>query len=118
MSEAELQQAVQHLASLLGWKYYHAPDNRPNARGAIQKIVPGFPDLLLVHPERRWLIFAELKAEKGRLTPAQKNWLTWLGRIAEVYVWRPRDLNNGNIARALNILPARNTPQIEANNPE
>lgn len=44
----------------------------------------------MVRPPR--LIFAELKAEKGNVTPAQEEWLLALGRVGdqpEVYIWRP-----------------------------
>ncbi len=47
--------------------------------------------MLLVHPERSLLIFAEIKAAKGVITPAQERWLGWLGQIQVVApkVWRP-----------------------------
>lgn len=73
-----------------GWKYYHAPDNKP-INGRIQKVIPGFPDLVLVKENR--LIFAELKKEIGRTTPEQDAWLAALKETgAEVYVWRPSQL--------------------------
>ena len=73
-----------------GWKYYHAPDNKP-INGRIQKVIPGFPDLVLVKENR--LIFAELKKEVGRTTPEQDSWLAALKATGvEVYVWRPSQL--------------------------
>jgi hypothetical protein len=78
------------LAFSRGWKYYHAPDNKP-INGRIQKVIPGFPDLVLVKENR--LIFAELKKEIGRTTPEQDAWLAALKETgAEVYVWRPSQL--------------------------
>lgn len=66
-------------ARLSGWVLYHTHDSRRSPAG--------FPDLVLV---RERVVFAELKAEKGRVTPEQ---LAWLGRLwqagAEAYLWRP-----------------------------
>jgi hypothetical protein len=81
--ESVLQNQVERLAALYGWRPYHTHDSRHSP--------PGFPDLVLVRGTR--LIFAELKTQRGRLTLAQSEWLedlreTW----AEVYVWRPADL--------------------------
>jgi len=78
------------LAFSRGWKYYHAPDNKP-INGRIQKVIPGFPDLVLVKEKR--LIFAELKKEVGRTTPEQDSWLAALKATGvEVYIWRPSQL--------------------------
>jgi hypothetical protein len=50
----------------------------------------GYPDLTLTRNGR--LIFAELKADGGRLRPDQELWLEALRKIAaEVYCWRPTD---------------------------
>ena len=46
----------------------------------------GFPDLVLAR--EGVVIFAELKAEKGRLRPDQEKWIAALGAC---YVWRPSD---------------------------
>lgn len=49
----------------------------------------GFPDLVLVH---RTVIYAELKAQKGRVSEAQKAWHEALRAAGEeVHVWRPSD---------------------------
>lgn len=66
---------------MYGWLCYHAFDSRRSE--------PGFPDLTLVN---KTLVFAELKTDKGRLSPAQQLWIERLrGAGAEVHVWRPRD---------------------------
>lgn len=50
----------------------------------------GFPDLVLVRRPR--VIFAELKAERGRLLDAQRDWLAALRDCSvESYLWRPSD---------------------------
>jgi len=54
----------------------------------------GYPDLTLCRDGR--LIFAELKAERGRLSDEQARWLQDLAATrAEVVVWRPSDWLEG-----------------------
>jgi hypothetical protein len=104
-SEAGFQEAVTDLASLHGWRWWHDNDSRRNKSG--------FPDLVLARDGV--LIFAELKTETGKVSPAQTEWLAALERVQErcdeswgapdggpftggsaegavqVYVWRPKD---------------------------
>lgn len=99
MSERAFMNQVISLARLYDWKYWHAPDNRPiqTRRGVrMQHVVPGWPDLTLVRDST--LIFAELKAEKGRVTPAQVEWLAALENVpgVETYIWRPGDWDEIN----------------------
>jgi hypothetical protein len=56
--------------------------------------VPGFPDLVIVHPNTGRTIVAELKREGAYPTPEQRRWLDAfrLNPAIEVYVWRPSDL--------------------------
>ena len=90
ISEKEWQYQVECLAQSLGWKYYHAPDNRP-VYGRIQNVVAGFPDCVFVKGNR--LVFAELKKEIGVVSAAQQIWLDALAATgAEVYVWRPSQM--------------------------
>ena len=92
ISERDWQGQVMRLAFSRGWKHYHAPDNKP-INGRIQKVVAGFPDLVLVKNER--LIFAELKKELGVVAEAQTEWLEALALTgAECYVWRPSQLRD------------------------
>lgn len=110
-SEAAFQQQVTNLAAYTGWRWYHAPENRPirtaNGRVRKQNVVRGFPDLTLVRDTE--LIFAELKAEKGRVRPEQTDWLNDLQAVpgVETYIWRPSDfdeiharLNQPRLARS------------------
>ena len=75
----------QHLFSLV----YHTHDSRYSQ--------PGFPDLVLVHPRRRRIVFAELKRDDEYPTIQQRVWLAALSTVAEecgvvsVAVWRPKD---------------------------
>lgn len=95
-TESQFQSTVMQVADLARWKSYHAPENRPvlgrGGKTYIQNVRAGFPDLVLVRGER--LVFAELKREKGVLTPGQPEWHEALAGVpgVEVYVWRPSDL--------------------------
>ena len=80
-SERNWQETVTAAAAALGWSVYHTYDSRRSA--------PGFPDLVLV---RERILFAELKTEAGRTTPAQTAWRNAiLAAAGEHYVWRPGD---------------------------
>ena len=80
LSERDFQQQVVDLADVYGWKHFHNLD----ARGSD----PGWPDLVLVRPPQ--LLIVELKAERGSLTDAQREWLQALGMCnVEVRIWRP-----------------------------
>jgi hypothetical protein len=82
--EAEWQRQVVDLARMYGWLVYHTFDSRRSE--------PGFPDLTLVN---RTFVIAELKTDRGRLSPDQQKWLERLGAAGvEVHVWRPRDLDD------------------------
>ena len=98
-TEKGFMQAVVDLARLQGWMVYHPFDSRRSQKG--------FPDLTMVRDGR--LVFAELKTEKGELTPAQEEWGNQLSavrqRIGDTYqlavmdfvlpvrylLWRPSD---------------------------
>lgn len=81
VSEKEFQAAVVNLARRNGWRCFHCHDSR--------KSEAGFPDLVLV---RDRVVWAELKAEAGRLSAAQLAWVEALRAAGtEVHVWRPTD---------------------------
>lgn len=81
--ERDFQRSVVDLATLKGYRVFHDMDSRRN--------VAGVPDLLMVKAPR--VLFAELKAERGRLSADQRGWLDELERCTEVhtFVWRPGD---------------------------
>lgn len=72
------------LAGSLGWSFnYHVLRSKGSQAG--------FPDRVIV---RERVVFVETKAAHGKLSDAQVGWLTALARAgAEVYVWRPADLD-------------------------
>jgi hypothetical protein len=94
VTEAEFQKQVIDLAQLFRWRVAHFRPAR-TAKGWRTPVAAdgaGFPDLVLAKEGR--LIFAELKAEKGRVSEAQALWLESLGPSTEdrlVVVWRPSD---------------------------
>jgi Holliday junction resolvase len=84
MLEAEFHEQVAHLMRINGWSVYSVPDSR-------RVSLAGYPDITAWSGNR--LIFAELKREKGRVSPAQEEVLAELRQIpcAEVYLWKPSD---------------------------
>lgn len=97
MTEREFQKTVIDLAHIYGWLVAHF-QNALNPRGShfmtpVGADGAGFPDLCMVKGER--IIFAELKADRGRLSAKQENWLNCLRFVPhiEVYVWFPRDFD-------------------------
>lgn len=94
VSERMFQDAIVQLAKWNGWKVFHpltVQGFNGRWRTALQGD-PGFPDLVLAHPERG-VIFAELKSSIGKVSDLQMEWISTLRAAgAEVYVWRPRDL--------------------------
>jgi hypothetical protein len=107
--EKHFQATVIQLAETLNWKVAHFSDSRRsigNGRMVGDRQAAGFPDLVLARKGR--LIFAELKAAKGKLRPAQIEWLDALQEVESethphvlVRVWRPGDLSSGEIERTL-----------------
>lgn len=109
--EQAFQQQVIDLAHIYGWRVAHfrAAMTARGWRTPVEADGAGFPDLVLVRPPE--VIFAELKAARGTLTPAQREWIAALtlveegiahrtgsgddpaSRIFEVNVWRPADFD-------------------------
>lgn len=95
ISERAFQRQVIRLAKLYGWRVAHF---RPAQAARGRWLTPvmadgaGFPDLVLVHPRRQLLAFAELKSDNGRIRREQKEWLADLRSSGVVvFVWRPSD---------------------------
>jgi hypothetical protein len=66
----------------------------------------GWPDWVILGPLGG--IFAELKSERGSLTPDQRHVGSMLTRAGMTWVmWRPRDLLDGTIERQLDRISAR-----------
>lgn len=103
MTEDEFQRAVLALAKL---HHLHVAHFRAAMTGKGRWVTPvaadgkGYPDLTAVGPGG--VIWRELKAERGRLSPEQCLWIERLREAgADVAVWRPRDLADGTVAATL-----------------
>ena len=91
MSEAKLQALVRRFARLTGWEYqYHTYDSRRSDEG--------FPDLVL--GRESVILFVELKTQKGKLSPEQEWWQSFLVRMEDASrgairyrCWRPADFD-------------------------
>ncbi len=81
MTERDMQETLRMWALQNGWLAFHVFDS--------QRSHPGFPDLCCVKDGR--LLFLELKSQKGRISPWQRQWLTCLADVpaATVVVVRP-----------------------------
>lgn len=93
LTEAAFQRQVTDLAKLYGWRFVHfrAAVTRSGKWATPIQGDPGFPDLVLVHPRRGLVVFAELKRQGGRTTAAQRAWLADLRQVGVAYEWRPSD---------------------------
>lgn len=94
MTESEWQAQVCDLARTMGWKVTHFGTLRTAKSWAtpVRYDGKGFPDLVLVHPERAITMFRELKGAKTPLTAEQVRWGQWLTAAgADWAVWRPSD---------------------------
>lgn len=93
MTEADWQKQVIELARLFKWRVAHF---RPamTKHGWVTPVAAdgkGWPDLFLV---RERVIAAELKSDKGKLSPDQEAWRDALATAGiPVYVWRPSDFD-------------------------
>ena len=94
ISEREFLAQIIQLAHLYGWTCAHFRSIQKADGGYITPVQAdgaGFPDLVLV---RERIIFAELKSDKGKLSDAQREWFSALGKAGqEAYCWRPYDWN-------------------------
>jgi hypothetical protein len=91
MNESDFMANVIELATTLHWRVHHC---RPAQGGNGRWSTPiqghaGFPDLVLARAGR--VVFAELKSEKGELSPHQRDWQSDL--VGQEYnLWRPGDI--------------------------
>jgi len=84
ITETDLREEIRVLASLYGWTFNFTHNSKHSPAGDL--------DLRLVKPPR--YIVAELKSEKGKMTPTQREMFALLEQCpgVEVYIWRPSQL--------------------------
>ena len=87
MKESDFQKQVIDLAHVFGWKIAHFRPamTEKGWRTAVSGDGKGFPDCVLVKPPR--VIFAELKTDIGKISPAQAEWLNLLSACPGVEVY-------------------------------
>ena len=94
MLEKDLQSEVLRLCEKYHQAAYHSFDSRKQTGSS-----KGFPDLVLVG---RDVLFAELKSYSGNMAWKQTTWAYKLKAAkARYYLWRPADLDSGEIERIL-----------------
>jgi hypothetical protein len=91
VTEREFQQAVCEALTLFGWRWTHwRPARTQHGWRTPLSGSPGYPDITAVRGDR--VLFVELKAEKGKLSDEQGQWLAALGLAGQdVHCWRPSD---------------------------
>jgi VRR-NUC domain len=96
VNEDQLTKQVVKRARGAGWivaHFHRLPTQKGGWRTPVAADGKGFPDLVLV---RERVMFVELKSEGNSLSPEQRRWIERLhGAAAEIYVWKPRDLESG-----------------------
>jgi hypothetical protein len=106
MTEAELTAAVLELLDVLGWRAMHTRAARTSHGWSTPVQGPtaqGWPDIVAVRGDR--IVFAELKARRGKLFAAQEEWIAALSAVGETYVWRPDSWLDGTIEAVLKDRP-------------
>ena len=94
-TEKALMQMIRGAAKLGGWLCYHTHDSRRSD--------PGFPDLVLVRPPD--LLFVEVKAHNGRVSPEQQAWLEAIN-AAGIPAWLCRGIDSTDqLCRMLTARP-------------
>ncbi len=82
ISERDLQNAIVDAARLYGYMVFHTRPalSSKGWRTPVQYDGKGFVDLVLVGKDT--IIFAEIKAAKGKLSREQEHWLEGLEKVA------------------------------------
>ena len=77
LSEKDLQAGIVRAAKALGWLVFY--DTMPI------RSVPGWPDLVMLHVEKKRLYVWELKNEQGIVSAAQQQWLdAWVAVLSAI----------------------------------
>lgn len=112
-TERQWAAVVEGLLTFYGWRWHHAPDNKPRAgaagRAGRQRVGDrGFPDYVAIRrldgrsPE---LAFLELKTETGRLGPGQREWLEEFAAVRDAVDVVVAEVGEAIDARARELTP-------------
>lgn len=97
MTEADFMRQVTDLAAIYGyqWAHFRPAQTSKGWRTPVSgSLGSGWPDLVLVRERDERVLFRELKADNGKVSPAQfavHNTLATAG--LDVGVWRPRNFD-------------------------
>ena len=87
LDEQSFATQIEDLAATFGFRHFHnlwSPGSDY-----------GFPDYVLVNPEKQRILFVEIKGTRGMITAEQAYWLEDLMEAKqEVWVWWPEDFDN------------------------
>lgn len=96
MLEKDFAHQVEHLLNLFRWRWTHfEPAVRQSGTWATAlRGQKGLPDYIAVR--RGELLFAEIKGDRGRLTPDQAEWIDDLRKVDTVRaeLWYPHQLDD------------------------
>ena len=100
MTEIEFERKIVELAHMFDWMVasFRPAQTGKGWRTPVKYDGKGYPDLTLMHPNGQ-IIFAEIKAQKGRMSDDQKAWGQMIhaagrckaSRAVQYHVWRPSD---------------------------
>ena len=89
ITEADFQKCVTDYVQAQGWKWHHCNSIMRCTGDRQEKRTSGvgFPDLTMVRGGE--IVLAELKAEQGKVSRAQWDWIQ---EYPNIYLWRPSDI--------------------------
>src|SRR6185437_7483375 len=96
---------VRKLMKDLGLTGFHVEKSLDVEKNRKNVSVKGWVDWTIRGP--RGVLFRELKSQRGRVEPEQREWLDALASDGDADVWRPVDLLSGRIARELTAIAGR-----------
>lgn len=99
MKEATLEENVRQACKVLGLMRYHTYRSTKSPAGFVDDVIVG-----------KWVMWRELKTQKGKLSPAQAQWMAQLAATgADVSIWRPSAWFSGQIMSELTDCAGRGT---------
>lgn len=96
MNGGQLQSKIISTGHVFGWKFAHFRSVRTSRGGKTLWETPvgadgkGWPDLVIVHPERGEIYYREIKSRYEKVRPEQQQWGDWLlAAGCDWAIWRP-----------------------------